>query len=85
MILGILNKYWLKLTKQYDKKYPWDAPKNNDPVRYCEVFKHKGCSHVDGFLCDFPICNVLQDYRTELERSYKLKKIIYVTKSNTSI
>jgi len=73
--MGILYKYWLKLIGKYDKLYPYDAPKNNDPVRYCELYKHKGCSHVDGYLCDFPKCSMMLEYRHELDRWKKLKKI----------
>ena len=29
-----------------------------DPVKYCEVYKREGCSHVDGPLCDFPNCSI---------------------------
>ena len=72
----MIHKYWLKLIGRYDKLHPWDVPKNNDPVKYCEVYKKEGCSHVDGYLCDFPKCSMLLEYREELERSYKLKKII---------
>lgn len=28
-----------------------------DPVYDCEVFKEKGCAHVDGFLCDIDNCD----------------------------
>jgi len=37
----------------------------NDPVRGCDVYKNIGCSHVDGFLCDYPDCSILKKY-TEL-------------------
>ena len=30
----------------------------NDPVYNCEVYKNEGCSHVDGFLCDFEKCDI---------------------------
>ena len=29
-----------------------------DPVYNCEVYKKIGCSHVDGFLCDFEKCEI---------------------------
>lgn len=32
-----------------------------DPVRHCQVYKHHGCSHVDGFLCDVKTCNISVD------------------------
>lgn len=34
----------------------------NDPVKKCNVYKNNGCSHVDGFLCDFPSCNIESTY-----------------------
>jgi hypothetical protein len=38
-----------------------DAMKN-DPVKYCRLYKETGCSHVDGFLCDYPKCDMLKEY-----------------------
>ena len=35
----------------------------NDPVRGCDVYKNIGCTHVDGYLCDYPSCSILKDYR----------------------
>jgi hypothetical protein len=35
----------------------------NDPVKGCDVYKNIGCAHVDGFLCDYPNCSILKDYR----------------------
>ena len=34
----------------------------NDPVRECRLYRDKGCCHVDGILCDFPVCDMNQDY-----------------------
>ena len=48
---------------------------HNDPVRHCEYYKHKGCVHVDGYLCLMNECDILLEYRNELERWKKLKKI----------
>jgi len=42
-------------------------PKENDPVHSCKVHKDLGCSHVDGFLCDFPDCSINKKYLLELE------------------
>jgi len=36
-----------------------------DPVYYCDVYKKKGCSHVDGFLCNMDTCNILEQYNNE--------------------
>ena len=37
----------------------------NDPVKGCDVYKKEGCAHVDGFLCDYPGCSILKNYRNE--------------------
>lgn len=29
-----------------------------DPVKYCNVYKQVGCSHVDGYLCDVDKCDI---------------------------
>ena len=29
-----------------------------DPVKHCDVYKEDGCSHVDGYLCDFETCDI---------------------------
>lgn len=34
----------------------------NDPVYHCNLYIDKGCSHVDGMLCDFPNCSMNKDY-----------------------
>lgn len=39
--------------------------KDYDPVYGCEVHKEIGCSHVDGYLCDFPDCDILKNYRQQ--------------------
>ena len=35
----------------------------NDPIKGCDVYKNIGCAHVDGFLCDYPNCSILKDYK----------------------
>jgi len=45
----------------------------NDPVKGCDVYKNIGCAHVDGFLCDYPNCSILKDYRMN-ERIKELEK-----------
>ena len=32
-----------------------------DPVYHCDVYKTEGCSHVDGFLCDYEKCEIRLD------------------------
>jgi len=51
----------------------------NDPVKRCEVYKHKGCNHVDSFWCLMDDCEELIEYRHELERWKKIKKICNAT------
>lgn len=29
-----------------------------DPVRHCDLYKDEGCSHVDGYLCEFDSCDM---------------------------
>ena len=44
--------------------------KSDDPVHGCSVYNDTGvggCSHVDGFLCDFPTCSILRDYNENKE------------------
>ncbi len=35
---------------------------SNDPVKGCPIYKNEGCSHVDGYLCDYPNCDMMQAY-----------------------
>ena len=42
---------------------------SSDPVNDCELYQDRGCSHVDGYLCDMDNCPMLADYR--LSRSYE--------------
>ena len=37
-----------------------------DPVKHCDSYKDRGCSHVDGFLCDMSTCEILRDYRAAI-------------------
>ena len=34
----------------------------DDPVKGCPVYKNEGCSHVDGYLCDYPDCDIMKKY-----------------------
>lgn len=44
----------------------------NDQVKNCFVHKIVGCSHVDGFLCDFPKCEILTNgFKTIIFESQK--------------
>jgi hypothetical protein len=41
-----------------------------DPVKGCDVYKNIGCSHVDGFLCDYPNCSILKNYKMTEDRKH---------------
>jgi hypothetical protein len=34
----------------------------SDPVKYCELYRNEGCSHVDGLLCEMDTCKERRDY-----------------------
>lgn len=34
----------------------------NNPMKNCAFYKEKGCSHVDGLLCDYPTCEINKEY-----------------------
>jgi len=57
------------------------AIKQPDPVKHCEYYKHKGCPHVDGILCLMNECDDLLEYRDELERYKKIKKLSNATRN----
>lgn len=50
----------------------------NDPVKKCTVYKKLGCSHVDGYLCNFETCSIrhnqeLFDMEQELDIPFNLR------------
>ena len=45
---------WLKLIR------------DKDPVKHCALYLEEGCAHVDGYLCDFPDCTILKDFKSNL-------------------
>jgi len=36
---------------------------DDDPVEQCDLYKEKGCAHVDGLLCDYPNCSMNNEFR----------------------
>lgn len=52
LIVKIINKL---------KRWYW-CWRNSDPIKNCPVYKNKGCSHVDGLLCNFPNCSTYHEY-----------------------
>ena len=51
----------------------------NDPVKKCDLYKDKGCAHVDGMLCDFPTCSMYLEYikRKGVKMNYFLFRKYY--------
>lgn len=45
-----------------------------DPVKSCPVYKNEGCAHVDGYLCNYPDCPMIEKTLNDkiLERLSKL-------------
>lgn len=35
----------------------------NDPVKSCDFYKDKGCTHVDGLDCNMKTCGILSKYK----------------------
>ena len=48
--------------------------RRNDPVMHCELYAKEGCTHVDGFLCDMEICDILREYKEEKNRDRTKKE-----------
>ena len=48
-----------KLLEMFHK---WNNFLRNDPLISCQLYREKGCSFVDGMLCDFPSCSMNNEY-----------------------
>lgn len=60
-----LDSYWYSIPivqKLFRELSKLVETHKNDPVKNCTVYRDKGCSHVDGPLCDFPNCILLKKY-----------------------
>lgn len=44
--------------------------RTDDPVKQCPVYKDEGCTHVDGYLCDYPKCSIVEQYLDERKEDY---------------
>ena len=67
-------KYNIKAAKQLLKEI-FDS--DTDPVKRCPVYLDKkggSCSHVDGPICDWPDCSIVEKYRNGTLESYGLDK-----------
>lgn len=54
------------------KRFKQIFDRSNGPVYSCEMYRDKSvgsCSHVDGWLCDFPKCSMLVEYKSQKEGS----------------
>jgi len=58
--VGLFIVGLIRLILKQNEKPHWY---HNDPVYYCKLYKDKGCAHVDGPLCDFPECEMNDDYK----------------------
>ena len=63
----LIKKYLKGLRENYFpfNKYSIAGERLNDPVYHCDVYKEKGCSHVDGLGCHLQDCNILDDYKIQ--------------------
>ena len=50
----------------------------SDPVKNCPVYKSLGCAHVDGYLCDYPNCSIVEKY---LNKENKIRVYGWVWKN----
>lgn len=41
-----------------------------DPIKHCDLYKDKGCAHVDGFLCNVETCKERQEYMKMYSEQY---------------
>lgn len=48
----------------------------HDPVKGCPVHKNEGCSHVDGYLCDYPNCDIMKAYMMKTMTTEDKKNLI---------
>ena len=58
------------MIKRFFRFLEWLRSRFPDPVNDCSLYKEEGCSHVDGFLCNFPECSMNKEYekkKKELE------------------
>lgn len=49
----------------------------SDPVKHCDLYKDKGCGHVDGYLCDMNTCKERLEYWMEKNVKW-VQKAIYI-------
>lgn len=57
-----------------------------DPVKHCPVYKNEGCSHVDGYLCDYPSCSIVKEYmKEELIQSIVDQCVVTRVRNDTTV
>jgi len=46
----------------------WNWAYKNDPIKDCQLYNDKGCSYIDGFLCNFPSCSMNEEYIKNIKK-----------------
>ena len=57
----------------------------NDPVKSCPLYLNEGCSHVDGILCDYPKCSMLDGYKPPERKKYDYWLVLAIIVYTVSI
>lgn len=55
----------------------------NDPVKKCNLYKDIKCSHIDGFLCDFPQCTMEYQYNKQILEKLSGYTKTFIDENNT--
>lgn len=55
----------------------------NDPVKKCSLYRDIKCPHVDGFLCDFPKCNMEYQYNKQILEKLSGYHKTFIDENNT--
>lgn len=53
-----------------------------DPVYNCELYKDKGCAHVDGFLCDVRTCEESIEYNMRNQISFMGEPVAFMERKD---
>jgi len=61
--------WYVRLIKNIIRSF--NIKPTTDPLYVCDVYKDKGCAHVDGFLCNTETCYELRQYRNS--KVFKIK------------
>ncbi len=58
--------WFLRLIKNIIRSF--NVQPKTDPMYICDLYKDKGCVHLDGFLCNLETCKELKEYRILKEK-----------------